>query len=234
MPLCLIHDDVPFHNLDNDELYDTVQSVLDKNFNESLNNSFHDSAVQSMNLQSKNLETVSDPNDNTYQHAPSFYYTERQIASKYLHNNINDFLILHCNIRNAKKKFDSLRSLLLNSKLNCSVIGLSETWFNNSTHLPIYTLPGYNLITNNRTGKTGGGVGLYISQRYEYKLRPELNYMNDFIETLFVEIIIPNDKNILVGITYRPPNSIHDDFLKTFHELLAHPYLVNKTCFFTR
>ena len=24
---------------------------------------------------------------------------------------------------------------------------------------------------------------------------------------------------------------IHDDFLKTFHELLAHPYLVNKTCF---
>ena len=50
--------------------------------------------------------------------------------------------------------------------------------------------------------------------------------MNASIETHFVEIIIPNDKNILVGIIYRPPNSLHDDFLNTFHGLLAYPDMV--------
>ena len=143
----------PFHNLDNDELYDALQSDLNTNFNENSNNAFHNSVAQSMNSLNNNLASVSDPNDSTYQHAPSFYYTESQVASKHLTNSIDDFLMLHCNIRSANKNFDSLRSLLLNSKLNCSVIGLSETWFTSDTELSLFSLPGYNLITNNRTEK---------------------------------------------------------------------------------
>ena len=222
------HNNVPFQTVDNDESYDTFQSVFNADFNNRSSGVFHESVVQSMNSQSKNLDTVFDPNDDTYQHTPSFYYTESLLATKHP---TNDFLMLHCNIRSANKNFEAFRSLLLNSKLNCSVIGLSETWFTNSTHLPYYSLPGYDLITNNRTEKAGGGVGLYVSQNYEYELRPELNYMSDFIETLFAEIIIPGDKNILVGIIYRPPNTLHEEFLNGFNDLLAHPYMINKKCF---
>ena len=218
----------PFLDLDNDELYDTFQSALSSNFDESRNTVYQDSVVQTMNTKN-NLDFICDPNDNTYQHAPSLYYTDKQIASKEIDS--SNFLMLHCNIRSANKNFDSLRSLLLNSKLNCSVIGLSETWFTNGTQLSYYSLPDYNLVTNNRIGKTGGGVALFISEQFDYRLRPDLNFMNASIETLFVEIIMPNDKNIIVGIIYRPPNSLHDDFLNTFHGLLAYPDMVNKKCF---
>ncbi|CAH3046112.1 unnamed protein product, partial [Porites lobata] len=41
------------------------------------------------------------------------------------------------------------------------------------------------------------------------------------IETLFVEINIPNGKNIIVGTVYRPPNYNTRDFLDKFNEILA-------------
>ena len=82
--------DIPFQNLDNDDLYDTFQAALNTNFNDNSNNDFHDSIVQSMNSQCNNLASVSDPNDRTYQHAPSFYYTERQMASKHFNSCKNE------------------------------------------------------------------------------------------------------------------------------------------------
>ena len=72
---------------------------------------------------------------------------------------------------------------------------------------------------------------MYLSQEYEYKLQPDLNRMENFIETVFVEVIVPNNKNILIGTICRPPNSSQDDFSRVFHELLLHPLMLNKTCF---
>ena len=45
-----------------------------------------------------------------------------------------------------------------------------------------------------------------MSQEYEYELQPELNRMENFIETVFVEFIVPSNKNILIGTFYRPLN----------------------------
>ena len=55
--------------------------------------------------------------------------------------------------------------------------------------------------------------------------------MNEFIESLFVEISIPQSKNIIVGIIYRPPNSNSNDFLSCLTTLLSNIDFVNKDVF---
>lgn len=49
-----------------------------------------------------------------------------------------------------------------------SVIGLSETWLSDETFNQV-DLQGYNFISNHRTNKIGGGVGLYLQDHYQYK-----------------------------------------------------------------
>ena len=87
-----------------------------------------------------------------------------------------------------------------------SVIGVSETWLNDTTAEQV-NVTGYNFVSNHRKSKSGGGVGIYLQNDLEYKLRPDCNLSDpEVIETLFVEIIIPHGKNIIVGTVYRPPN----------------------------
>ena len=76
------------------------------------------------------------------------------------------------------------------------------------------------------------GVGLYISNDLEFKLREDLSLHNAYIvESLFIEEIRPREKNIIVGIVYRPPNHRLDDFLSTNNELLGNISRENKISF---
>ena len=56
--------------------------------------------------------------------------------------------------------------------------------------------------------------------------------MSETLETIFVEIDIPNRKNIIIGTIYRPPASNSSIFLTEFQNLLANPIFRNKHCFF--
>ena len=70
-----------------------------------------------------------------------------------------------------------------------------------------YQLPGYKLISQSRINKTGGGVGIFISNDYSYKIRPDLCRLNCNIECLFVEITQRGKPSLLIGCIYRPPNT---------------------------
>ena len=59
----------------------------------------------------------------------------------------------------------------------------------------------------------------------------ELNCMNDVVESLFVELIIPNSKNILIGVIYRPPKSNLNNFMTYLQNLIKNPLFVNKDSF---
>ena len=49
-----------------------------------------------------------------------------------------------------------------------------------------------------------GGVLLYIKKAINYKLRPDLRiYKKRELESVFIEIIQKNFKNIVVGFIYR-------------------------------
>ena len=79
------------------------------------------------------------------------------------------------------------------------MIGISETWLNDTTQ-DLVNLPGYSFLSNHRTTKPGGGVGLYLQNDFEYKVLPESNFSDpDVIESLFVEINVPNGKKNYSG-----------------------------------
>ncbi|CAH3041708.1 unnamed protein product, partial [Porites lobata] len=58
---------------------------------------------------------------------------------------------------------------------------------------------GFKFLHKYRQNRTGGGVGLYISNDLEFKLREDLSLHNvDTVESLFIELIRPREKNIIV------------------------------------
>ena len=60
----------------------------------------------------------------------------------------------------------------------------------------------------------GGGVGLYIGEHLNYKERHDLAFPEDkSAEYLFVEINRTKEKNVIVCIIYRPPDSKLNEFL---------------------
>ena len=95
----------------------------------------------------------------------------------------------------------------------------------------LFTMDGFRLITNNRTGKKGGGVGFYVSQNLNCELLKDFSIMSETFESIFIEIKAPNKRNIIVGEIYRPPNANAIDFGEHVHGLLSNRYFDNKTCF---
>ncbi|CAH3183334.1 unnamed protein product, partial [Porites lobata] len=58
---------------------------------------------------------------------------------------------------------------------------------------------GFKFLHKYRQNRNGGGVGLYISNDLEFKLREDLSLHNvDTVESLFIELIRPREKNIIV------------------------------------
>ena len=57
-----------------------------------------------------------------------------------------------------------------------------------------------------------------------------LNYENT-IESVFIELIIPSGKNIIIGIIYRPPNNKIDEFENKINEILGKIDKENKVCY---
>lgn len=65
-------------------------------------------------------------------------------------------------------------------------------------------IDGYNFVYKNRFVKSGGGVGLYVLDNFDFRIRIDI-YVDEVevMEVLFIEIIRFYEKNIIVGIIYR-------------------------------
>ena len=137
-------------------------------------------------------------------------------ASKYLTTdmldeffNFNDHFalnLLHVNCRSLKKNFGPINNLLNSMSNNLSAIAVTETWLTDALH-DVYHIPGYKFLGNSRVNKSGGGVGIFIKNCFDYKLRPDLCKMSDCIECLFIEIHRAGKQLIIIGCIYRPPNT---------------------------
>ena len=80
--------------------------------------------------------------------------------------------------------------------------------------------------------KWGGGVGSYVQNGLDYKLHPECNFSDlEVIESLFLEIIMPQGKNVIVGSIYRSPNYHVTAFLDKFNDILSIISKEDKCCY---
>ena len=91
------------------------------------------------------------------------------------------------------------------NKYKFDLITLSETWLKDNSYLIDYvTIPGYDIIYNNRDKIKGGGVGCYINTRLKYKRRKDIKSQDKDLEHLWVQISGKNKHSrLLVGIFYR-------------------------------
>ena len=163
---------------------------------------------------------------------PCDYFTENQFNEMLLNENYSgaDFSLLHLNIRSLPRNLNSLTDLLSCLDIKFSVIGISETWLSESPHST--DINGFKFLHKHRLNRVGGGVGLYVSNDLEFKLREDLSISNvDIVESLFIEVTRPREKNVVVGIVYRPPNQRVDDFVSSNNELLDKISRENKICF---
>ena len=138
---------------------------------------------------------------------------------------------LYMNIRSISNKFDKLTNFLSQPRMKLPIVGISETWLDvDCYHFP--NIVGYNFLHKARVNRVGGGVGLYIGEHLNYKERPDLAFPVDgSAESLFVEINRTKEKNVIVGVFYRPPDSNLNEFLSDLDHVLEKITKENKLVF---
>ena len=110
---------------------------------------------------------------------------------------------LHLNIRSLLPKLCDLR--LLAERSLAAIIGLSETWLDSTVMDSEISMDNYIVYRQNRN-REGGGVCIYIRSDLASNIRADFDHPN--LETLWVDILLPKTKPIVIGIGYRPPRQI--------------------------
>ena len=80
--------------------------------------------------------------------------------------------------------------------------------------------------------KKGGGVALYFPSHFECRVLSDLTIMSDCLETVFVEVVIPEKRNLIIGVVYRPPQGNVDTFVNEIQTILSNSVMENKSVYF--
>ena len=133
--------------------------------------------------------------------------------------------MFHLNINSFSFHFDELENLKSKSKKDFQIIGISEARLKITQETTTnIQLENFN-IEHVPTESANGGVLLYIRKAINYKLRPDLMiYKKRELESVFIEIMENDSKNMAVGCIYRHPcmqhSEFNDEYLKPLSEKL--------------
>ena len=143
------------------------------------------------------------------------------------------FSLCHINIRSIKANLSHFENYLQLLSIDFPVIAITETWLNDIT-CDLYSLPGYNFTEQHRSDKCGGGVGIFVHDHMNYSERNDLSVFNEYCESLFIEVDRTNmikEKNIVIGVIYRPPNTDIPHFIDIMKDTLDKIKNENKICY---
>ena len=92
-----------------------------------------------------------------------------------------------------------------------SAICLQETWLTDNDDLCLFSLPGYECISQGKHCSGKGGLVIYVDTTYTSKVKLNIN-MHESWEGLIVHITGGGlTKTVTLGNIYRPPRSRNDD-----------------------
>lgn len=163
---------------------------------------------------------------------PDIHFNIDGGCSYYVEDKFNDALQTDTTTssKSLQNKADELSTFLSTLNIKFSIVGITETWLQDSSlGVNIY---GYNFVYKNCFAKTGGGVGLYVSDNLDFRIRTDIYaYEDEVMESLFREIIQSHERNVIVGIIYRPPNQNVNDFVIRMNNMLGKIPRDNKICY---
>lgn len=122
-----------------------------------------------------------------------------QISSLFSHypNNLN---IAHINAQSVPRHYSDLLASINCAHLDALLI--SESWLKPTLTSVLFALPGFVLIRNDRSGKGGGGVAIYLRDDIPYKvISASPSAYSGSAEHLFIEISLHHVKMFL-GVMY--------------------------------
>lgn len=133
-----------------------------------------------------------------------------------------DLNILHLNIRSLQKNLDCLKELIdtLSKKdVTLDVILLCETW-THDLNSSLLDIEGYTLFLQNRKEGRGGGVGVYVKNYLNPKIKSDLSVQYDgLFESMIVEITT-HGKQFFVSEFYRVLGTPEKPFEECISKLL--------------
>lgn len=203
----------PFNSVSDEELLNTVglRDMLGQDVSES----FDPFSVQ-------------DSSYNNDLDVNQFYIRSRNISfpdSKYVYlenfsslSTNSDFNVFLLNIRSMSTNFQYFKETVLTENITYDVLGFTETRLDPDISA-LYTLPAYTMFSNDRN-TYGGGVALYISNKYTSCKINEYNRMETYVESLGVEVKC-NSKMFLFICIYRPPQGDFNSFINALNEILT-------------
>ena len=129
--------------------------------------------------------------------------------------------ILHTNLASIYKYHDNLVDTLSLFKFKFHIIGITEHKIKGDIPINNIEIPGSHISLYDASSTTHGGTGFYIKNSFAYKKREDLKLKSPApgeFESTFLEIIIPNKKNQIVGCIYSHPSSSIsiEDFSKEY------------------
>lgn len=153
------------------------------------------------------------------------YYEPEQFhqLTKQFHETQNYF---HLNCRGLSANWNSFRELICDlhgNSFSFDLIGISEAFrCDQDARL---SLPGFHdLLTRCRDDGSRGGVGLFIKDNINFKIREDLSvFIPHVFESVFIEMGSKSEKHKIIGVIYRPntaPKADMDIFSVTLHDIL--------------
>ncbi len=164
--------------------------------------------------QCEDLDDVTD-NDSPFQYVnASCEYYEPDAFHTQAKQITDPLSFFHLNCRGLSANWESFHNLLCTlhgDSFSFDIIGISEIF--RCCDDSRLRLPGYHdLISRCREDGHRGGVGLFIKDTLQYKIRDEIGvFIPHIFESLFIEIVNKTERNVIVGVIYRPNTEPHAD-----------------------
>ena len=200
------------------------------------NTLFESLSFNPFNFESILLNNNQDPDENLTENFKNCsYFTPNELKESLKDVPYKNFSIISFNIRSMKKNFEEFRDFITNLNYEFSVICLTETWcLDDPRNESLFKLNNYTSLHQARSGeRNGGGTCLFIHNSLSFNKRSDLCVNNNDIESLSIEIVNANSKNIIVNVTYRQPAGNIEVFENSFKKILAPKTHKNKPIYIT-
>ena len=150
------------------------------------------------------------------------YHTDTGMCNIVSRRSSDEISLVYINIRSLVCNFDKLKNYIAQFDVKPDLIALAETKITEKVNQnPLVDIEGYTFIFR-KSPDFFGGVGFYISNQLEYKIREDLDITKKGCncQTLFIEISTKLKRKQVFGIVYRHPRIEYQLFAKEYVKIL--------------
>ena len=211
---------MPFSKLDNIELHKEISSNLPAIAE------IHTHISENTSSNSGIPHTVNDAKDSnavidTFSQVYCEYASQNNVPNILNLGDPTNITVFHANVVSLKKNLNLVEDVFENCNNAPSIIAISETGLNDHIETDTVSLQGYQFERND-SELLKGGVGLYINNDLDYKIRNDLKLNVYCCEDLWVDISLKGNNNqskknkesLVIGVIYRHPNRSYSSFSK--------------------